>query len=159
MTTYVDFQPSQTTPFQFQATLDGEHYVVTVPWNIMGERYYVSVSDLNNNVIVYRSVASSTAVSQAALSWANGTATASLSSPHNVPLGSVARITVANTGSAYDGTYLALAVDATDFTYPLPSNPGPASGGVSQDVNLVGGYFTTSSLVFRDNTQQFEVSP
>lgn len=159
MTTYVDFQPSQTTPFQFQATLDGEHYIVTVPWNIQGERYYVKVTDANSNVIVYRAVASSTAKTQASLSWANGWATASLASPHNVPLGSVARVTVSGTDTDYDGIWLAVATNPTDLAYQMLSDPGDASGSVSQDVNLVGGYFATSTLVFRDNTQQFEVSP
>ena len=27
------------------------------------------------------------------------------------------------------------------------------------DINLAGGYFTTSTLVFRQSTQQFEISP
>ena len=30
---------------------------------------------------------------------------------------------------------------------------------VGTDINMVGGYFTTSSLVFRQPSQQFEVSP
>ncbi|HEY0181263.1 MAG TPA: hypothetical protein VGC09_00510 [Rhodopila sp.] len=34
------------------------------------------------------------------------------------------------------------------------SPPAPAAG-----LNLIGGYFTTSTLVFRQATQQFEISP
>lgn len=160
MTTVVDFQPSGTAPFQFQATLDGDHYIVTVPSNAFGERYYVQVSDLSGNLVVYRAIVSSTAKIQAAFSWANGTAMAVLSSPHNVPIGAVARVTVSDTDGLYDGTFLALATSSTVLTFPMATDPGAtASGSTSQDVNLVAGYFSTSSLVWRDNTGQFEISP
>lgn len=160
MTTYVDFQTSQTTQFQFQATLDDNQYIVSTPYNLFGERYYVQVSDLSANLIVYRGIVSSTAKTQAALSWADGTATAVLSAPHNLSIGSVAAWTVSDTGIGYDGVYKALAVDSETLTYALATNPGStATGSASLDVNLVGGYFTTSTLVYRDNTGQFEVSP
>ena len=34
--------------FQFQATLDGESYNVSVPWNFYAQRWYVSVFDQFN---------------------------------------------------------------------------------------------------------------
>lgn len=51
MTTYVTFQPSATAPFQFQATLDGSAYTVIMPWNLHGQRYYVTCFDLSGNLI------------------------------------------------------------------------------------------------------------
>jgi hypothetical protein len=38
----VDFAPSQNSPFQFQATLDGVAHTIRVTWNLFGERYYVN---------------------------------------------------------------------------------------------------------------------
>lgn len=52
MTTFVDFQPSQTANFQFTATLDGNDYNVIVNWNLFGERYYVNIYTLQNVLIV-----------------------------------------------------------------------------------------------------------
>lgn len=90
MTTYIDFAPQPNIPFQFNATLDDQQYVVLCTWNLYGQRYYVNVYDLQGNLIV---------------------AIAQVGSPLNY------------------------------------------------DIDLVGGYFTTSSMVFRVATQQFEISP
>ncbi len=52
MTTFVDFVPTATSPFTFQATLDGQQYQVLVSWNIFGQRYYVNVFALDGTRIV-----------------------------------------------------------------------------------------------------------
>ena len=90
MTTYVNFTPSASAAFQFQATLDGQIYNVVVTWNLFGQRYYINVYDLSNNRIVSQ-----------------------------------------------------------------PMLPSP----IGYNLNLVGGYFTTSSLVWRVDNNQFEISP
>jgi len=163
VTTYVDFQPSSTAtpPFQFQATLDSVQYNVTTTWNIFGQRWYVNVYDLSGNRILTRPMVGSGAKIQGVLTWANWTATASLQAPHNVPVGSVANVDVSGTGLSYDGAWRALAVDAATLTFSLQVDPGRygVTGNVSQDVNLVGGYFQTSTLVFRTGTAQLEVTP
>ena len=51
-TTYVAFAPSPTAPFQFQATFDGNAYTVIVTWNLFGQRWYVNVYDLSQNLVV-----------------------------------------------------------------------------------------------------------
>lgn len=53
MTTFVDFVPSNTQPFQFQAILDGSPYTVIIKWNLFGQRYYAEVDDLNGNLILF----------------------------------------------------------------------------------------------------------
>ena len=88
MTTY-DFQPSSTTPFQFQPTLDGSVYTVIVTWNLAGARYYINVYALDGTLIV-----------------------------------------------------------------SLPRVGSP----LGYDISLVAGYFT-STLVFREASNQFEVMP
>ena len=50
MTTFL-FQPSNTTPFQFQPTLDGNIYNCVVTWNLFGQRYYLNCMDLSGNLI------------------------------------------------------------------------------------------------------------
>lgn len=156
MTTYVDFVPSTDTPFQFQATFDGAQYNVVVTWNEFGQRYYINVYDLGGNLILARARIDSGAKLQAAFSWFIGTVTAVTNGPHNVPIGSVANITASDTGLGYDGQYQALATNLNTLTYLLAVNPAQTgSGNVSQDVNLLAGYFQ-STLVFRAATQQFE---
>ncbi len=44
---YVEFTPSPTVPFQFQATLDGSTYIVTTRWSLFGQRWYVEISTTN----------------------------------------------------------------------------------------------------------------
>jgi hypothetical protein len=88
--TIFPFTPSQSSPFQFQPTLDGTVYTVIVTWNLFGRRYYVNIYDLSGVLIL---------------------CTAMVGSPQGY------------------------------------------------DVNLVGGYFTSSKMVFRQSSQQFEVSP
>ena len=91
MTTYVDFSQPQNVPFQFAATLDGNPYTVTVPWNLYGQRYYVYVQSLDGTLIV-----------------------------------------------------------------AIPRIASPLGDTV---VNLVAGYFTTSTLVWREDNNQFETNP
>lgn len=90
MTTIVPFTPNDNAPFQFQATLDGAAYTVVITWNLWGQRYYVNVYDISQNLIV---------------------------------------------------------------------SIGMAGSPTGADINLVAGYFTTSTLVFRAPSSQFEVNP
>jgi hypothetical protein len=90
MTTFVDFVPSQQAPFQFQATFDTNLYTVYCTWNMSGQRYYVNVYDLGNNLVAC-----------------------------------------------------------------LPQVGSPQG----YDINILAGYFTTSTLVWRPANNQFEISP
>lgn len=90
MTTYVQFNPSPTAAFTFQATLDGQTYLMSVPWNIAGQRWYLTCASSNGTLVFH----------------------------------------IALTGS-------------------------PAGG----DINLVSAWFEVSTLVFRADTQQFEITP
>jgi hypothetical protein len=91
MTTFIDFTPTQTSPpFQTMVTLDGSSYAVVAAWNLFAQRWYFSLYDVTNSLILTRALTGSPA-----------------------------------------GT----------------------------DINLVWGYFSTSTLVFRQGTQQFEVAP
>lgn len=161
MTTYIDFAPTTTAPFQFQATLDGSVYNVIITWGLFGRRPYVNVVNLNGGLIVSLPLAGSpVGIEIQSTAWANGYQTAVLVAPHGLHVGSSARITVDGcTPAAINGTVYALAVDPTTLSWPLPANPGPATalGTASRNLNLVGGYFS-SSLVYRTANAQFEIS-
>ena len=90
MTTYTLFTPGPQAPFQFNATLDGQQYLVIITWNIFGQRWYVNIYDLYGNLV----------------------------------------LAIAMAGSPPD-----------------------------YNINLVQGYFTTSTFVYRVATNSFEVSP
>ncbi len=164
MTTRTPFQPSSATAFTFQATLDGEQYTVVVTYNLFGQRYYASVYDLSGNLVSSRGLVSSTALIGAALTWADGIASATLTGPHGIAIGSVAQVKVAGTGLAYDGTFDAFATGLDSLEYYLEENPGSsASGTVTQVISLVtqaldGTYFA-STLTYRQNLEEFGVSP
>lgn len=51
-TTYIDFTPSASAPFQFQATLDGAVYTVILTWNLFGQRYYVNIYTLDGTRVL-----------------------------------------------------------------------------------------------------------
>ena len=95
MSTSVLFTPSTAAVFQFAATFDSGAYTVSVPWGLAGQRWYMQITDSQNNLIVYRAlIATPQAIQQ-------------------------------------------------------------AGGGV----NLLFGYFTTSTLIFVDETQTFVIGP
>lgn len=48
----VQFNPTTSANFQFNATFDGSSYSVVVTYNIYGERYYVNIYDTTNQLIV-----------------------------------------------------------------------------------------------------------
>lgn len=54
MTTYTDFAPSIDAVFQFQATLDGNVYTVSTPWNAAVQRFYLQIiSQTDTTPVLY----------------------------------------------------------------------------------------------------------
>lgn len=158
MTTLVDFAPSTTAPFQFQPTLDNVQYTVIVTWNIFGERYYINVLDLANNLIVCRSLAESGPTFRVSLTWDDNVATAVTNAPHNVPIASLVNLRILDSDTGFDGTYQGFAIDENTLTFELdvnPNEPVAVPGTLSFDLDLLGGY-GIGSLYFHEDTQQFE---
>jgi len=50
--TYIEFVPSSSGPFHFQAVLDGVQYNISVTWNIFGLRYYINVYTVQGELIL-----------------------------------------------------------------------------------------------------------
>ena len=50
--TVIPFQPANTSPpFQTVVTLDGAQYALAVTWNVYGQRWYVTLTDDNGNIV------------------------------------------------------------------------------------------------------------
>ena len=52
MTTIVPFVPSVNQVFTFQPTLGGTIYNLYVTWNLAGQRWYLNIADLNQNLVL-----------------------------------------------------------------------------------------------------------
>jgi hypothetical protein len=157
VSTIVQFTPSSIQAFAFQATLGGAQYTVTILWNVFGQRYYIQVTDLSGNLIIFRAMTSSgpTIISQ--LSWSNGVATVTTSLPHNVPVGWAVNINIGQSNTGFDGDYQGLSTGPNTITYPLAVNPlqsATITGNLNFLVNLIEGYID-DTLVFFAASQQF----
>ncbi len=51
MTTYVQFIQPINQAFQFQATLDGTQYLVTLPWSLYGQTYMIYITQLDGTLV------------------------------------------------------------------------------------------------------------
>lgn len=90
MTTYVQFQPTPAGAYTFQATIDGQTYLMRVPWNAFRRDWYLTCTG-NNGALV--------------------------------------------------------------FSQPLIGSP------TGNDINLAKPWFQGTVLIFRSDTQQFEITP
>ena len=164
MTVY-NFTPPPRAPFRFNPTLDGAQYAAQVTWNVFSQRWYLTLTGSTGRILTIPLTGSPDAMPIAALSWAGVRREALLTAaaPHGQAVGTVVVRTVSGTlPAAYAGAFPMRAVSPLQLAYPLDIDPvGGAStpGLVSEDVNLVEGYFTTSTLVFRQSSRQFEVNP
>lgn len=158
-----NFVPSDNAAFQFEPTLDGDVHTAIVTWNYFGQRFYINIFDVNNvRVLSEAVVGSPIGLNIQALSWRNGRVSAALASRHPYLIGQTIELTLSGCApSGYNGKVEALIDGPASFSYPLATNPGIATAvGVADfNVDLIAGYFKTSTLVFRSPTQQFEVSP
>lgn len=57
--TIIQFQPSDSSPFQFTATLDSVQYSVVFTYNIAGQRYYINIYNQQGALIVCKPMVSS----------------------------------------------------------------------------------------------------
>lgn len=163
MTTYFQFAPNVQAPYTFQPTLDGQGYTASVTWNLYGQRWYLNINQLTGPLIVARALLGSPDGTRIqSLTWASGAITAVTSEPHEYTTGQTIDITITGCApDAYNGIVQALIVDAFSFKYSLASDPGDVTqlGAQIYNINLVAGYFSESTMVFRASNQVFEVTP
>lgn len=166
MTTFVEFLPTATKAFQFSPTLDGKQYSLVVTWGLAGQRWYVNLYDQTGGLVAFLPlVGSPDAAKTLSLTW-NDTSRLVLVTtvmPHGIPIGVVATMTITGVvPNAFNGVWSLTSTGPSTLTYPLttdPSGPATSQGNIGRDINLAAGYFLSSTLVFRQSTQQFEISP
>lgn len=167
MTTFINFTPSGTTspPFQFDATLDGNQYLVTTTWNLFRRGWYINVFAVDGTLIATKAlIASPGGLSIQSLSWdlVRQIVSATTTNPHGFKIGRTIDLTISGcVPTAYNGIFDCLATGQNSFTYPMASDPGAATvfGAATYNLNMLGGYFKASSMIFREASSQFEISP
>jgi hypothetical protein len=161
VTIFFPFAPPSNQAFTFQPTLDGTPFTAVVPWNLFGRRFYLQLFDLSGALVLYRALVTSVAgVAVQSATWLRGRAILTTAAPLGLRIGDTVRLTVDGmTPDAYNGTNFCLISGPSNLSFPLANDPGDATvlGAVSYDVDLVSGYFTSSTVVFRNG--QFEVNP
>ena len=161
--TVFPFNPTGQAAFVFSPTLDGQQYQGIVTSSFFGQRYYLNLYSLSNELVVALAlVGSPGSIALQTLAWSGGRTSARTAIPHGYKTGRIVTLTVAGvTPAGYNGTFQCLITGPSAFTYALTANPGAvtAIGSVAQNLNLVGGFFETSSLVYRQASAQIEVNP
>lgn len=163
MTTYYPFTPIPNSSFQFQPTLDGQQCIATVSWSLFGQRWMLDLNTTDGTLIVSKAlIASHDGYNIQAISWNHGRVIVTTDSIHDYPVLGTFPLTIRNCSpDSYNGIFLCFILNQTQFQYSMPVNPGPvlSFGQVSSDINLIEDYFKVSTMVFRDGSQQFEVTP
>lgn len=155
-TTVFPFTPSQTAPFQFRPTLDGQQYQATVLWNFAGQRWYMQVASLTGTLIAFVPVVGSLSAVQASLTTTIGQRIATLSNR----TGFVQPDWLIASANVAAGTTIRAMSGSTIYMSQAASLTGTDAGALfSFDLNLMGGYFFQTALVFRDALSQFAVYP
>ncbi len=166
MTAFTDFTPTATAAFRFLPVLDGKPYSLVVTWGLAGQRWYVNLYDQTGALVFYLPlIGSSDAIATSALTWDTTTqlVTVTTAVPHGLIIGSVVELTIVGVSpSTYNGVIDVVPTSPSTLTYLQTTDPGgdaTVQGTIGRDINLGAGYFQTSTLVFRESTQQFEVNP
>jgi hypothetical protein len=161
MSSIVPWVPSQQTLFSFEATINGAQYLVSTPWNVFGQRYFLKIVDSSGNLILYRSLVATGPQIQGSFSWADNLATVQCASGHGVPLCGLVNVYISQTDSAFDGFVQALSTGPTTLTYALTTDPQesePVSGAVNFTINLLAG-LNLGWMILDFPKQQFEFGP
>jgi len=163
MTTLIQFNPPPNQVFTFQPELDRQTYQASVMWSFFGNRWYLNLYALDGTLVFSKAlIGSISAIPIQSLTWTNGYAVATTEEPHGFNVLDTLALTVRGCAPVgYNGLVRALITKANEFVYPIQVDLGEAStlGLVSYNINLAEGYFASSTLVFREASQQFEVNP
>lgn len=162
MTTIFNFTPGRFAPYTFQPTLDGDQYNAVVKWNLQAQRWYIILTDNTGDMIfTLPLIGSLNPIPIDTIDFDEGVVTVSFIDRLFYPIGLEANITYSqNNPTGYNGIYLSTVIGPLSLQYFLQNDPGPivSFGFASYDINLAGGYFN-STLVYRSNSQWFEVNP
>lgn len=163
MTQIFPFVPPQNGAFQFQPVMDGDNYNAVVMWNLFANRFYVNLHTTDNTrLFTIPVIGSPQALTLEAAGWSHGYVNAQTGVPHGWLYLSTIPILVAGcVPSTYNGSFQGFVTGPDTFQYALPTDPGgiAAFGTVDFFIDISGGYFNSSTMVYRESLQQFEVNP
>lgn len=158
-----DFIAPTNAPFQFDPVLDGNTHTVILTWNTFGQRYYIDVFSQEGVRILTRAlVGSPIGVNIQAISWMRQVVEITTVAPHNHNIGATIDLTVSGClPEAYNGKFRMLITGSHTMTYAMSVDPGGTSqlGVVQYNLNMIEGYFNTSTMIYRSANRQFEVLP
>jgi hypothetical protein len=163
VTSYYQLTPTPAAPFQFSPTLDGNVFNVVVPFLGTGQRFFVNVYTLGGVLVAAVPVVASPVglVIQGA-EWSNNVVQITTTTQHFLAIGTTVILTVTGcTPDALNGKWACLVTSDYTVEYSLAADPGAITnvGALSQNINILAGYFSTSTMIFREGMNYFEVAP
>jgi hypothetical protein len=155
-------------------TLDGNLYSVIVTWNISALRFYINIYDQQGNWIITTALVSTPpgrTVKSVDYDPFLSILNVEMVDPSLWPIpvspegiltkpGQIVEYTLAGfTPDTYNGTYRAMTLSPTKFSFAMASDPGPVNilGTVNRLLNMAAPVFRNSTLVYRNGA--FEVNP
>jgi hypothetical protein len=167
MTTYTLFTPTpaaSSSPFGFQPTLDFQASNGLVPWSLFGRRWYFQLTDVGGNLIVLRSLVGSPdgVLNKLITTHVQGFVTVETTLPHDFKLMDTVDITLSGvTPETLNGAQRAFITGPTSYRFSVNQIfPSVTSyGRTDYNIDLVQYYVLDSTLVFRESSQNFEVTP
>jgi hypothetical protein len=162
MTVY-QLVPSTAKSQTFSPTFDGNTYNCSILWNLFAQRYYIYCTDQYNNVVFnIPLIQSIPGFALSTLVWNSASLLTTVTTVNNIgfPINSNVPITISgNSQSAYNGTFNTLITGQNSFQFTLQANPGQSTepGIGYYYINLIAGYFKTSTMIYINNYLQ--VSP
>lgn len=159
MTTLIAFTPNATRLFQAQITLDGQPYTVIVTWASWGQRWYFNLLAASGVLVVSEGLIGSADAAMFALTTVTGSYLASVS-PAPTLNGVLLRGQAVNSTNVPPATTLSVVAGANlRLSNPATVTGTDSAASFGYNVNLVAGYGFTSTVVFRESAQQFEITP
>lgn len=162
MTQIFRLVPSNTQAPSFSPILDGDPYTVVVTWNVSAQRFYINIYSVGGTLVCsVPLIASTSGVPLASLVYdpAQKMMIATRAARFWRPIGQIVQFTLQDCDPAsLNGQYDCTVMSATQFSFPIDSDPGPIKqpGSNQRYMDMLGPWFS-SSMIFRNS--QFEVRP
>jgi hypothetical protein len=167
MTTYTPFLPpplASSGPFGFSPTLDFQAANGLVPWSLFGRRWYFQLTDTGGNLVVLRALVGSPdgIQNKSITTYSEGFVVVKTVGPHRFKFMDTVDLTLtAVVPTALNGIWRAFVTGPDSYRFQANQVFETVSsyGRTDYNINLVKYYVLDSTLVFRDSTQSFEVTP
>lgn len=147
----------------FNPSLGTQVYIAQMLWNVFESRWYLSLSDVAQNLVIYTAVVSSSDLNTiSAITWADNLLTVTTNDIQPYRSGTVQQIRIsAASPSALNNVYTAAWLNGNTFIAPLAANFGTltTAGSYSTVVDLSGGNVIGSALFYYAQGDYFESIP